>query len=64
MAVPDGDGGSLDGDAAFAFQIHRIEDLLFGFARGDSVGGLKQAIGEGALAVIDVGDDAEVSDIR
>jgi hypothetical protein len=62
VPVHDGDGGGLDGDAAFALDIHGIEDLLLGFARGDGVGGLEEAVGEGGLSVVDVGDDGEVSD--
>jgi hypothetical protein len=32
-------------------------------AVGDGAGHLQQAVGQGALAVVDVGDDAEVADV-
>ena len=63
VAVHDGDGGGFDGDAAFTLNIHGIEDLLAGFAVGDGVGGLQKAVGQRGLAVVDVGDDAEVTDV-
>jgi hypothetical protein len=30
--VHDGDGGGLDGDAALAFEVHVVEELLLGLA--------------------------------
>jgi hypothetical protein len=62
--VLDGDGGGLDGDAALALEVHGVEELLLGLAVGDGVGVLEQAVGEGGLAVVDVGDDGEVSDLQ
>jgi len=40
-----GDRGGLDGDAALALQVHRIEHLLPGIAIGDGVRGLQQPVG-------------------
>ena len=54
-----------DGDAAFALQIvgiHRALDLTLVFAIG--AGGLKQAIDQRGLAVIDVGDDCDIAKIH
>jgi len=50
-----------DGDAFLAFQVHRIHDAFFG---GDGLIGAKgarlfeQAIHEGGLAMINMGDNA------
>ena len=51
----------LDRDPAFAFQIHRIEQLILPFAVLDRARPLEQTIGERRLAVIDMRDDAEVA---
>ena len=56
-------GAGFDGDAALAFEIHVVEDLILHLAFGDGAGVLKQSIGERAFAVIDVSDDAEVADV-
>src|SRR5436189_2155042 len=51
----------LDRDAAFAFEIHRIEQLILLVARVDRAGAVEQSIGKRGLAVIDMRDDAEIS---
>ena len=53
----------LDGDAALALEIHRVEHLRFHLARLQRAGQLEEAVGERRLAVIDVGDDGEVADV-
>src|SRR5207248_1222100 len=63
VLVIDGDGVHLDGDAAFAFEVHVVEDLVAEVARGDGPGLEQELVGEGALAVVDVGDDGEVADV-
>src|SRR5207247_972163 len=51
----------LDGDPALPPQLHRVEQL--GAVLGpDGPGQLEDAVGEGRLAVVDVGDDREVAD--
>ena len=57
------DGVGLDGDAALAFQIHRVEDLGVHLALGERAGELEQAVGERGFAVIDVRDDREIADV-
>jgi hypothetical protein len=52
----------LDGDAALALDVHRVEDLRFHLAIAQPAAALDDAIGERALAVVDVGNDREVSD--
>ena len=62
--VEHGDGVGLDGDAAFALQVHGVEQLLLHFAGGDGAGAMEEAVGERGLPVVNVGDDAEISDVR
>ena len=62
--VVDADGVGLDGDAALALDVHRVEELLLHVAVGDGPGRLDQPVGEGGLAVVDVGDDGEIADVR
>lgn len=51
---------SLDGDASFSLDIELVQDLSISTLFDDS-GQLEQAIAQGALSVIDVGDNAEVA---
>ncbi len=44
-------------------KIHRVQQLLLHFALGDGAGAFQQAVGQRALAVIDVRDDAEIADL-
>ena len=57
------DGVALDGDAALALQIHVVEELVHLLARRHALGYVEQAVGQGALTVVDVGDDAEVPNV-
>jgi hypothetical protein len=52
----------LDRDAPLLLDVHAIEVLGGLVTRGEQAGELHQSIGERALAVIDVGDDAEAAD--
>lgn len=60
--VIQGDRLCLDGDATLALYIHRVEHLLLELAIGQAAADLDDAIREGRLAMIDVGDDREVTD--
>ncbi len=51
----------FDGDAAFALQVHGIEDLRGHFAFGETTGHFNEAVGKGGLAVVNVRNDAEIS---
>jgi hypothetical protein len=53
----------LDRDAALALQVHGVEELLGHLAPGEGPRRLHQSVGEGGLAVIDMGDDGEVADV-
>ena len=55
------DGLGLDGDAALALDVHRVEHLLHHVALLDGVGELENAVGKRGLPVIDVRDDREVA---
>ena len=52
----------LDGDAALALEIHRVEHLRLHLARLQRAGHLEEAVGQRRLAVVDVRDDREVAD--
>ena len=54
-------GVALDGDAALLFKVHVIEHLPL--CNLDGVGAFQQSVGNGALSMVNVGDDAEVSDM-
>ena len=62
VAVGDRGPVGLDGDAHLALKVHVIEELVAHLAFADGPGELENSIGQGALAVVDVGHDAEVSD--
>ena len=61
--VVDADGLGLDGDAPLALQVHAVEHLLAHLPLGHRVGDLQDAVGQGRLPVVDVGDDGEVADV-
>src|SRR5947209_5855373 len=54
----------LDGDAAFALQVHRVEELFLHIAVADGAGAMEQSVRERGLPVVDVGDDAKISNVR
>ena len=56
-------GMGLDRDAALALQRHVVEQLLLHVAAAHGAGDFQQPIGQRALAVVDVGDDREVTDV-
>ena len=61
-AVIEADRVRFDGDAALAFQVHRIENLRHHLALRQRASGLEQAVGERRLAVVDVRDDRKIPD--
>ena len=62
-AVEQADGVGFDGDAPLALQVHGVEDLVLSFPFAQRTRAFQQAVGQGGLAVVDVGNDAEVSDV-
>ncbi len=59
-AVVEPDGAGLDRDAALAFEVHIVKDLLLHVALFDGVGLLQQAVGQRGLAVVDMGNDGKI----
>ncbi len=53
----------FDGDAFFAFQVHRVQHLLGHLAVRDGAGQLQQAVGQRGFAVVYMRNDAEVTDV-
>ena len=51
----------LDGDAPLALEIHGVEHLGLHLAGLERAGELEEAICQGRLAVVDVGDDREIT---
>ena len=56
-------GLALDGDAALALDVHRVEQLSLHVAMRHGVRLLENAVGHSRFAVVDMGDDGEVSDV-
>ncbi|SLC63429.1 Uncharacterised protein [Mycobacteroides abscessus subsp. massiliense] len=54
----------LDGDAALTLDIHAVQVLRAHGTLVDHTGQLQHPVGQGRLPVVDVGDDAEVTDQR
>jgi hypothetical protein len=63
VGVVNRDGVHADGDAAFAFEIHRVEDLGAKVALADRSGLEQQLVRQCGFAVVDVGNDAEIADV-
>ena len=59
--VMDGDGSGLHRDAPVPLDIEIVEDLLLELTLGDRPRLEQQLVGERALAVVNVGDDREVT---
>ena len=64
VRVEHGNRRCLDGDAAFALQIHVIEHLVVELTLGNSPSAHQQAVGKRALSVVNVGDDREVPNLH
>ena len=56
-------GLRFDGDALLTLQVHLVERLLHQFALRYGSGKFEQTISQGRFAVIDVGDNAEISNM-
>ncbi len=53
----------LDGDAALALEIHRIENLIPHLAIRNGAAKLDQPVSQRRLAVVDMRDDREIADL-
>jgi hypothetical protein len=56
-------GVQLDGDPALPLQLVGVQDLLPHLASIQRRGMLKEPIGQGGLSVVDVCDDAEITNV-
>jgi len=56
-------GLRLDGDAPLPLQLQAVQELGHHLLRADRPGELQDAVGQRGLAVVHVGDDAEVPDL-
>ena len=57
-------GVRFDRDAAFLFEVHRIEELIMGqVALFDRSGRFEQSVGKRGFPVVDMSDDRKVSDM-
>ena len=52
------DGVTFDGDSSFFFEVHIVEHLSG--RHFDGLSAFEQSVGQGTLAVVDVGNDAEL----
>ena len=57
------DGVGLDGNAAFPFQVHVVQQLVRHLVLGNGLGQFDKAVGQGGFSVVDMGDNAEISDV-
>ena len=53
----------LDGDPAFAFQIHAVKQLILHFALFHCAGVFQQAVSQRGFAVVDMGNDRKITDM-
>ena len=51
----------FNSDAAFAFNVHTIQVLITHFSLVDDVSNLQHAVGQSGLAVVNMRNDAEVT---
>jgi hypothetical protein len=51
----------FDGNTAFTFQIHTVEELFLQIPFGDGAGDFQHPVGQGGFAVVDMGDDTKIS---
>jgi hypothetical protein len=62
--VVEAHGLRLDGDAALALDVHRVENLLLHLALGQAPADLDQPVGQRRLAVVDVRHDGKIANVR
>jgi hypothetical protein len=60
--IEEADGLCLDGYAPLSLQFHGVQDLGYALPLGDGVGCIQQPVREGALAMINMRDYAEIAD--
>ena len=63
-AIGKPNGLCLDRYPPLPFQIHGVEHLFTHVPLADRAGQLQEAVGQGRLAMVDVGNDGEVANAR
>ena len=56
-------GTGFDGDAALAFQVHIVQQLVLHLALRNGVALFQQPVRQRGFTVVDVGDDGEIADM-
>lgn len=56
-------GLGFDGDPALALDIHGVQNLRGHFTIGQAPAAMDQAIRQGGLAMVDVGDNRKIADM-
>ena len=56
-------GVTFNRDATFAFQIHVVKQLCFFFTGCHSLSGAQKSVGQSAFSVVNVGNNAKVSNV-
>jgi hypothetical protein len=62
--VGDSNGLAFYGDPPFTLNVHIVQNLILKIPVRHQVGLLDEPIRQGGLAVVNVGDDTKVTDIR
>ena len=57
-------GTGFNGDAALAFQVHIVQQLVLHLALRNGVALLQQPVRQRGFTVVNVGDDGEIADMR
>ena len=63
MLIINLDGMAFNGNAFLSFQIHIVKYLVHHISVADSTGALQQAVGQGRFAVVNMCNDAKISDV-
>ena len=53
----------LNGNAPLPFDVHVVQQLLLHVPEGHGAGLLQDPVGQGGFPVVNVGDDAEITDV-
>jgi hypothetical protein len=54
---------ALNGNTSFPFNIHVVQHLVLLFPFPDGVGSFEQSVCQGAFPMINMGDNAEITDV-
>ena len=63
LAVIHLNGVTLYGNAALSFEIHIVKKLILAFTVTYRLSSVQKPVGQGALTMVNMGDDAKVPDI-